>query len=101
MEEEIKYLMTLPEEDLLEMLVPKLERHSPDSDVPRGRYVFKQCVVRSKDAIISFCKEHQGEIEFTQEMAVALIPVLSNTVPATFVGVFAVLLLKYGIKNFI
>ena len=101
MEEEIKFLMTLSEEDLLERLVPNNERHSPDSDVPRGRNVFKQCVKRSKEAITSFCKEHQGEIEFTEEMAVALIPALSSTVPATFVGVFAVLLLKYGIKNFI
>lgn len=93
--------MSLDEDELLELLVPPGERHSPNANKQRGDYIFKQCISRSKESIRSFYNEHRNAIAFTQELVAALIPVLSKSVPASVVVVISVLILKYGIERFI
>lgn len=101
MDVSIKYLMSLEEDELLELLVPPSERHSPDSDIPRGKYILNQCISRSKDSIVSFYNEHRNAIAFTEELVAALVPVISKSVPATIVVVIAVIVLKHGIEKYI
>ena len=101
MDEDIKYLMTLQDEELLEMLVPVEERHSPNSDVARGRYILNQCVSRSHDALVSFCKTHQGSISFTEDMVATLVPFLVPSIPAKIVILVAIIILKHGINKYI
>lgn len=99
MYDNLTYLMGLSEDELLTRLVPANECHSSGAIIPRGKEIFDKCVKRSQESLLSFYKAHKGPILFTEDTVMALIPILSNSVPISTAVIVSILILKYGIPN--
>lgn len=99
MYDNLTYLMGLSEDELLAMLVPANECHSPGAIVPRGKDILNKCIKRSQESLSSFYKAHKGPILFTEDTVMALVPILSKSVPISTAVIVSILILKYGIPN--
>ncbi len=95
-------LLHLDDDSLYELLVPEDERHSPDSNIPRGRHIYRQIVQRAHDAILDFYQSHQNTVSFSLDAIATLTPLIINsnaTSNATAAIIVATLIIKHGLNS--
>lgn len=97
---ELLALNELPEYELLAMLIPEEERHSPYANSKRAKDILEQCVARARNEIIKIYNKHKHTTNSVIDLALFLIPALESTptIPQYLIPVLAILIVRHRIE---
>ena len=99
-QELINSLLQKDDEDLIEMVIPAGELHTPETDKHRVRDMCMQCMEKYKDQVVKIYNSHIHSTQFAFDLCISLLPILtpSKMYSETAILVFILLIAKHGLS---
>ena len=96
----INSLLQMDDEELIKLVIPPGELHSPETDKFRLRDMCLQCMKKYKNQIAEIYIEHSRSTQLALDLCASLLPILS---PSKMYGetaliVFIVVLARHGLS---